>query len=368
MSRDRDTILQFGTGRFLRAFVDLFVQEVNEAGAIWDVVCVQSTGAERAAQLNAGPFHVAIRGMSAGAMIDETRSISSVSRGLAADRDWETVRSLAQRDCLKIVVSNTTEAGLSLDPADTERSGVPRSFPAKLLDLLLQRMETDAQPLTILPCELVDGNADVLRALVLEQACKWGVDASTRARLEEENVWCNTLVDRIVSAPTEDHPLRNSDPLLAVAEPFAFWAIVAPGKKPIDHPSIQVVDSVTPYALRKVRLLNGAHTALVERALGRFATVREAMADPSTREWLHTLVFEELVPCIDARVEDADGFAKSVFERFDNPFLDHRLEDIALHQSDKVGVRLLPPYHEYLSTFDRVPKLLGDTVEPYLRS
>ena len=361
-----DTILQFGTGRFLRSFVDLFIHEANEFGDTrWDVVAVQSTGDERARQLCSGPFQVALRGMFGGERVDTVTTVHSIRRALAATTSWGEVLSVGECETLKVVVSNTTEAGLALDDADHERRAVPCSYPAKLLDVLIRRYQAGLPAITIMPCELVDWNARVLRALVLDQATRWGVDEEIRVWVGEAVTWCDTLVDRIVSAPPDDHPLLAEDPLLSVAEPFALWA-VADASMPIEHPAIQVVDDVMPFSLRKVRILNGAHTALVEKALGKFVTVREAMADPETRDWLETLVIEEIVPVVDARVEDAAPFARDVFERFENPFLDHRLEDVALHQSDKVSIRLLPTYNDYDQMFGKPPALLGKAIERYL--
>ena len=366
MSNQGGTILQFGTGRFLRSFVDLFAQELNEGGEDWRVIAVQSTGADRARQIGSGGFSVAIRGMLDGVRVDTVKSVHSVKRGLAADTDWEAVTEVARDPLLKLVVSNTTEAGLALDDADVERTVVPRSYPAKLLDVLVRRFRDGQPPISILPCELVDRNGSVLRDLVLKQAKRWRVGEDVDAWLRDEVVWCDTLVDRIVSAPPGDHPLLKEDPLLSVAEPFALWAVATGGGTPIDHPAIEAVDDVTPFSLRKVRILNGAHTALVERALGRFATVREAMADVDTRAWLTALVRDELVPCVEDRVEGAAVFADAVFERFDNPFLDHRLEDIALHQTDKVRVRLLPSYEDFQYKFGKSPALLSEALSSYL--
>jgi len=113
--------------------------------------------------------------------------------------------------------------------------------------------------------------------------------------------------------------------------------------------------------LRKVRLLNGAHTALVCRALpAGFRTVREALEDVATRGWLERLMFEEIVPTIEARVEDAEGFAHDVLERLLNPFIDHDLEKIALYHEEKVKVRLVPTLGEYREKLGREPRVLAD--------
>ena len=177
MTKPAETILQFGTGRFLRSFVDLFVHESNLASdRDQRIVVVQSTGVERARRLSCEPFHVAIRGISHGFIVDTVQVVESVQRGLSAVEDWNSVIDLSQEGSLQIIVSNTTEAGLSLDDNDHKQAGVPRSYPAKLLSLLLARFSAGLGGLAILPCELVDDNARVLRDLVLKQADMWDVE------------------------------------------------------------------------------------------------------------------------------------------------------------------------------------------------
>jgi tagaturonate reductase len=364
-----ETILQFGTGRFLRAFADLFVHELSDAGAgIGRVVVLQSTGTQRAAAFNAqgGRFHVAIRGLSQGRRIDETVEVQSVGRALAAATDWQQALAVARWDELRLIVSNVTEAGYGLDPADSPGDHPPRSFPAKLLTLLAHRFAAGGSGLTILPCELLERNGERLLALVLEQAACWGLVGPLVDWLRASCFWPSTLVDRIVSSPRPDDPLV-ADPLAAVAEPFALWLVEGPC--PLGgleaHPAVRRVECLEPYALRKVRILNGAHTALVAKALARgLKTVRQAVEDPAVGPWLCELLFEEIVPVLEGRTEDPAGFARQTLERFANPFLDHRLADIALHHAVKVRTRLVPSYEEFCARFGRPPRLLGGIVAP----
>ena len=125
---------------------------------------------------------------------------------------------------------------------------------------------------------------------------------------------------------------------------------------------MNAVRHIDAYSLRKVRILNGAHTALVQKALGQVETVLEAMQDESLRAWLEELMMEEIVPTVRDRVEDAAGFAQATLERFSNPFLHHRLEDIALHHEVKVKVRLLPTCEEFTQRFGRGPARLAEVL------
>lgn len=363
-----ETILQFGTGRFLRAFADLFVQELNDSPTpIGRVAMIQSTGRDRAAafQAQGGHYRVAIRGLGEGQTIDRTVEVRSVSRALAAEQDWPEVLRLARSPSLRLVVSNATEAGYALDPNDSPAASPPRSFPAKLLAVLRARFEAGLAGLTILPCELLEDNAARLRQLVEQQAAAWGLPDPLLHWLEGECQWTSTLVDRIVSAPRPDDPLAAKDLLYAVAEPFALWLIQA--RAPLGgleaHPAVRCVQRLGPYHLRKVRILNAAHTALVAKAMPRgFQTVRQAVLDPEIGAWLGRLLLEEIVPVLEGRTENPEQFARQTLERFANPFLEHRLADIALHHEVKLQTRLVPTYREYVARFGRAPQLLGELV------
>jgi tagaturonate reductase len=367
MSELPETILQFGSGRFLRGFVDLFAHEANQGKyPVGQVVVVQSTEGERARQLTdaGGRYHVLIRGLRDGEPVEETIQVQSVSRALAARAEWEEIADVACSADLRLVVSNTTEMGLTLLPEDDDREGnSPTSFPARLTELLNLRYESGLPGLTILPCELIENNADILQSRVQEQALRWGWAGRFTYWLETECRWLNTLVDRIVTERPEGHPLLEQDPLLTVAEPFALWAIEGNGQEPyvFEHPAILRSLNVDRYWLRKVRILNGAHSALVTRALPMgYVTVREAMADPVLGAWLHELLFTEIVPTLEGRVDDAELFARQTLERFANPFLNHQLRDIAVNHAQKVAIRLRPTVEEFTARFGKAPRLLSE--------
>lgn len=366
MHGQKETILQFGAGKFLRAFFDLFVQEAAEAGEDpGKVVVVQSTPGSRVEELNAAgcAYHVLLRGICAGERMDEARRVESISRALVAGDSWAEVLELGRSPGLRVVVSNTTEKGYEVDESDAPDSSPPNSFPAKLLQVLLARFEANLPGLTILPCELIEHNASRLRGLVLGLAELWGASPVFLRWAARECSWHENLVDRIVTGTPSEHPLLEEDPLAVACEPFALFAIEKlDGRLDLfSHPAILPVDDVTPYALRKVRILNGAHTALVAKALpAGFETVRGAVEDPGMGSWLRELLFQEIVPTVSNRVDDAEGFAREVLERFQNPFVEHRLEDIALHHEDKMRLRLLPTREEYAEQTGEDPVILTE--------
>jgi tagaturonate reductase len=360
-----ETILQFGAGNFLRAFADLIVAQANRDAttAVGRIVVVQSTGAERADALNrvGGRYHVALQGFADGRVIDQTETVDSISRALYAGTQWEEVRTVARSPRLRWIFSNTTEAGFALDARDDVRpaDAAPHSFPAKLLDVLLARHETGGNGLAIVPCELIEANGQKLRDLVLQQADRWQVAPAAREWIVRDCRWIDNLVDRIVPGAPDAHPFKAQDPLLLSAEPFALWAIGS--MEPfIQHPAIVLTDNLQPYYLRKVRILNGAHTALVAHALPLgVKTVGECVAHPQIGPWLERVLFEEIVPVLEVRVADPAGFARTTLDRFRNPFLRHQLSSIALNHEAKVKVRLLPTIEDYRLKFGKAPPLLS---------
>lgn len=382
-----ETVLQFGGGNFLRAFADVFIDDVNQDDVkqddvnqskkpVGNVVVVQSTASRRAQLLNQqqGRYHVVTRGIADGKEIDEIKVINSITRGLVASEEWPAVLDVARSPELRVIISNVTEAGYVLHSSDDNLSPTgdqaPLSFPAKLLGVLYARYQAGLPGVTVLPCELLDQNADRLLALVQEQATAWQLKGEFLAWLRGEVYWLNTLVDRIVSGKPAAHPLLGEDALLTVAEPFALWVIEGKGRERdlFAHPAIDIIADVAPYSLRKVRILNGAHTALVAKALPMgIETVREGVNHPEVGPWLRRVLFEEIVPTVAGRVEGAEPFANQTLERFANPFLEHKLADIALHHETKVRVRLGATYQEYLEQHGTPPPLLDALVGDMVR-
>jgi tagaturonate reductase len=373
-----ERVLQFGTGAFLRGFIDYFVEQANRAGVFnGRVVMVGSTGSGRADLLSRqdGLYTLQVRGRQDGALVDRATVIASVSRALSAREDWDAVLAFARSPELALVVSNTTETGITLDPEDRPDLNPPRSFPGKLTAVLFERAQTfDYDPskgLIILPCELIEANGDTLRRTVQVQAERWGLGEAFAAWLGEANRFCNTLVDRIVPGTPDDpedlyHTLGYRDALLTVAEPYRLWAIEGDAdfraRFPLAgvDPGILIEDDITPYRERKVRLLNGAHTAMVPAALlCGLQTVNEAMQHPGVSRFIEGVMLDEIVPALDIDEAMARSFARAVLDRFANPFIRHELVAITLQQTMKMKVRIVPSLLQYMRRRGEVPPLLA---------
>ena len=332
-------ILQFGASRFLQAHVDMFVSDALPRGeAMGRIAVAGTTGSpesrRRVAAFATGqPYRVLVKGLRDGAIVNESVEVESVGLGVDAQTQWgELERLFIAAHC---AVSNTADRGYETEPSDRPDAGPPRSFPAKLAKLLLARFSAGAGPITLFPCELTPGNGRVLRGVVLEMLDRWQAPETARRWVAEECVWVNSLVDRIVSEPLE--------PLGAVAEPYALWAIEdQPGLElPCRHPAIVVAADLKPYERLKLFILNLGHTYLAEiwkqEGGAPALTVREAMADATMRARLDALYDEEVLPVFAAigMGDEASAYLKTVIERFSNPFLDHRLAEIFTNHEAK---------------------------------
>lgn len=292
--------------------------------------------------------------------------MQSIRRALTAADAWPAVLDVARSTELRFIVSNATEAGYVLDEADAVDSRPPRTLPAKLAQVLWARYQAGSPPVTLLPCELIERNAARLSDLVRTQCDRWGLPADFRTWVGEQCLWLNNLVDCIVTPGPADHALAASDPLLTSAEPYALWAIERPPGRDVKlfvHPAIKLVDDLLPFYLRKVRILNGLHTAMTAKFLPvGFETVQDVLNNATACKWLRALLYEEIIPTIAYRVDDTAEFADETWDRFRNPFLRHRLADIALNHAAKAQVRLQPTHDEYVKLYNRPPKRLAEAL------
>lgn len=345
-------ILQFGTSRFLLAHADLFISQALDTGqAIGRITVVQTTdSAESAKRIkalsarNAYPVHV--RGLRAGAPVSEDMEGKAIERALSARHDWAEIRDIAA--VADVILSNTGDRGYDLSDKDTaeriaQPDSVPYSFPAKMAALLLERWARNPDAgISIFPCELIQRNGDRLRALVRDLAKEWHFPSGFLDYLDRNCHFANSLVDRIVSEPLE--------PVGAVAEPYALWAIERqPGLViPCVHPSIVLTDNLDLFEHLKLFFLNLGHTVLAHFWLTRnrseTETVREMMNDTEIRSILESIWREEVLPIFvaDGMREEAEQYIHQVRDRFMNPFVNHRLSDIAGNHAEKKRRRLQP--------------------------
>ena len=368
-----EKVVQFGTGAFLRGFIDYFLDVANERGLFGgSVVAIGSTGSGRDKVLNEqdGLYTLWIRGVENGKPCSRFRLIESVSRAISAT-EWDAVLKCARNPQLEYIFSNTTETGIKLDESDAATLTPPRSFPGKLTRFLFERAQhfdyARDRGLVVIPCELIESNGSHLKRIVLALGERWGYGNRFADWINDAVPFCNTLVDRIVpgepvaAAMAEAwEELGYRDDMLTVCETYKLFAIEADAAvaKRLHFAqadaSIIVTTDITPYRLRKVRLLNGAHTITVPLALlSGCTTVLEAVKDRTVGTYLRNVLKNELVPSL--AVPGAEEFADAVLDRFSNPYIRHELLDITLQQTAKMRVRVVPAILDFALRKRRAP-------------
>lgn len=377
-----ERVLQFGEGNFLRAFVDYFFDILNEkAGFNGKIVLTQPIAPGLAEIINSqeGLYTLFLRGQENGEKVNRKRVISCVSRCINPYQDYTALLDCAKNPDLRFLVSNTTEAGIVFDSACKFEDAPPSSFPAKLTRFLYERYQLGLPGFVILSCELIDHNGDELKKCVEQYVDLWGLTESFAKWVQSENIFCSTLVDRIVTGyPRAEaqkicNELGYEDNLIDTGEVFGFWVIEGPQALKEELPfekaglPVIIVDDHTPYKQRKVRILNGAHTSMVLGAyLAGQDIVRDCMKDGVIRGFMNKTIYDEIISTLDLPKEDLTDFAAAVSERFANPYIDHALLAISLNSTAKWKARVMPSLLEYKKRTSKLPACITFSFAAYI--
>ena len=370
-------VLQYGEGNFLRAFVDYMIDIANEKGVFDGNIAIVkpiSFGSTEMFHNQKNLYTVVLRGKENGKTVNDSRIITSVSDVLDCKEDYDAYMSYAESEDLRFIVSNTTEAGIVLDEND-HFDGLPDTYPGKLTKFLYHHFETFQgamdKGLIMLPVELIENNGGKLKECVLALCAVWNLPESFKTWVKEACIFCSTLVDRIVTGYPRGEvaaicdELGYEDNLVDVGESFGLWVIESDkdisGELPLDKAGLPVVftDNQKPYRERKVRVLNGAHTSSVLAGyLYGLDIVRDCMYDEVMGKFIRSVVMDEIVPQVPLPIEEVKAFAESVFERFENPFIDHALLSISLNSVSKWKARVLPSFKDHYNQKGELPRLI----------
>jgi tagaturonate reductase len=374
-----EKILQFGEGNFLRAFVDWQIDIINEKTDFnGNVVLIQPLERGMGDMINAqkGLYTTVLRGVQDGKIVEELRTINSVSRCLNPYSNYDEYLKLANSPDLGFVISNTTEAGIMYSPTDRADDKPQSSFPGKVTAFLYKRFKhfkgDEKRGLVFIPCELIDKNGDKLKEIVLRYADEWNLGDDFVAWVNTACDFCNSLVDRIVPGYPKDEATRlcekagYEDDLLDAAEIFHLWVIETKrdyrAALPFVEAGLNVVwtDDMSFYRTRKVRILNGAHTMFVPAAfLYGLDTVEQAIKDDLVHAFIKKGLFEEIIPSMDGSKAELEKYAHSVLERFANPYIKHMLLSITLNSVSKFKTRDLPSLIAFIEKKGKVPSVLS---------
>lgn len=367
-------IVQFGEGNFLRCFADAYFDTLNEEGYEYsvDIVTPIRGNLDNFKKQN-NRYNIVLRGVENGENVEKKREITAVNSVIDPFDDPEKYYALSKADDLKIIVSNTTEAGITYNGSDTIDGFENITYPAKLTKFLFERFKAGKNGIYLMPVELIDNNADKLKECVDAYIKLWNLPSDFKVWNDTQNYYCNTLVDRIVSGYPRDmetqkrmHALVGwEDKLLAIGEPFGLWAVEKKGEIdkyiPEGKHNIEVVltNDINYYKKRKVRVLNGSHTGIVAMGLVQGKeTVYDCMQDEKIAGFMQRLLENEVIPFVSSDTEATREFANSVKSRFLNPFLNHQLISIALNSISKFKARDLVSFKDYYEKYGKIPALL----------
>ena len=369
-------VMQYGEGNFLRAFADLYLDTLNKEGlGEYQVTIIKPApfGDLKKFEKQNSKYNVFLRGFENGETVEKAYPVSCINRTIDPFLEFNEYISLAEDEDLKIIISNTTEAGICFNDNDKIGDFSTATYPAKLTQFLYHRFSLGKGGVYILPVELIDDNADNLKRCVDQYISLWNLPKEFKDWNDSQNFYCNTLVDRIVSGYPKDEQtveklnsiLGEKDELMTIGEPFGLWVIQDKGEvskyiKQGKH-NIEVIISsdVAYYKKRKVRVLNGSHTNLVPAGIISGAvTVYDCMKDQKLSAFVDKVLENEIIPFVSNDVQATKVFADSVSQRFLNPFLNHRLTDIALNSISKWSARNLPSFKDYYSAHGKIAPLL----------
>jgi tagaturonate reductase len=367
-------VVQFGEGNFLRAFVDYAFQRLNkEVDFNAGIAIVQPLQNGMVNMINEqdGLYTLFMNGIKKGEKIQDIELITNIVKAINPYSDFTDYLALAKEEELQFIVSNTTEAGIEFIESDTPDMQPPVSFPAKLTVLLYERFKhfngDASKALTIIPCELIDYNSETLKKYILQYCDLWELGADFKTWLSDACTYHSTLVDRIVPgyprAEIEEYnnKLEYQDNLIVAAEPFFLWAIeggdALKQKLPFHKTNlnVKIVDDIRPFKMIKVRILNGAHTAMVPCSL-LFGNklVMETVNGDFTGKFVNSVI-SEISETLDMDKNEILAYTEEVMDRFKNPFIKHALADIALNSISKFKVRVLPSLLQYYNANEKLP-------------
>ena len=369
-------ILQYGEGNFLRTFVDAYFDTLNKEGVgeyeVHIVKPITFGTLERFEKQN-NKYHIVLRGVENGQDVENVYKIDSLAQVIDPFADGEKYYALAKDPDLKVIVSNTTEAGICFNGAD-EMDGFEKiTYPAKLTKFLYERFNAGLGGVYLMPVELIDNNADELKKCVDKYIELWKLPAAFKAWNDAENFYCNTLVDRIVSGYPRDEQTKahlesligEKDELVSVGEPFGLWAVENKGnissyiKEGVHNIEVVLTNDIGYYKKRKVRVLNGSHTNLVPTGLMLGAeTVYDCMKDEKLCAFVESTLTNEINPFVSDNLAATTVFAESIKSRFLNPYLNHQLTSIALNSISKWRARVLPSFKDYYNANGKLPNNL----------
>ena len=363
-------IVHFGPGAFFRSFLAPYTDELSGADADgWGIVAVSLKS--RLAYDQLVPQSCVYTAMELGPAEPIARSIEVISDILVAPDNPAAIVTLLVQPQINILSLTITEKGychnpsngkLNLDHPDIQHDMMnlesPRSAIGFIVSALQKRRDAGVMPFTVLCCDNLPANGQMVRALTIEFAACLSSDLADW--IADEVSFPNTMVDRITPATTDDNftyietNLGYSDPALIIHEPFRQWVIedtFTSGRPAWERAGAQFVCTVEAHELMKLRCLNGTHSTLAYLGyLAGFETVADCMEEPAFVRLCSYLWQAEILPTLpQPEGEDLDAYCASLLARYQNPSIRHKVWQIAMDGSQKLPQRILGTLYDQLA-------------------
>lgn len=380
----RPGIVHLGIGSFARAFLGVFNEAAIHAGGERHYgivgVSLRSAAVRDALAAQQGLYTVAERDAdAAGRPRQRLQVIGSLVGLLVAPEDPHAVLEAIAAPATRIVSLTITEKGYAHDPAsgrlredhpdiahDLRAAAAPRSAVGFIVHGLALRRARGLPPVTLLSLDNLPHNGRTLQGLVLAFARR--VEPALADWIEAHCTFPNSMVDRIVPATTDDDreqvaaALGHHDAWPVPAEPYRDWVVedrFAAGRPDWHLAGARCVADASAWEQLKLRAVNGSHSTLAY--LGAMAgqrTVDEAVAQPALRALVRAMLTEEVLPTLPPLPNlDFDRYVAGLLDRFANPALAHRLQQIAMDGSQKLPQRLLATIEQRLAAGQPIARL-----------
>lgn len=384
-SRLTPGIVHLGLGAFHRAHQAVMTDLAIEASGdlSWGIlgVSLRSRATRDALTPQDGLYTLALReGRTDGQTHEQLRVVGSVLRVMVAEEDPNAVLERIAYPQTRIVSLTVTEKGYSHEPAtgylrwddpdilhDIENPQRPRSTIGMLVYGLALRRERGLPPVTLLSCDNLLGNGDMLRSLVLAFALR--VDVALTAWIDTHCTFPNSMVDRIVPGTDDGDRARIAtrlgvqDAWPVVGEPYLNWVIedkFAAGRPAWEtHGGATFVRNAEPYERLKLRMVNGPHATLayLGTLLGH-RTISESVQTPALRDFVDAMMRLEIAPTLKGiPASGLEEYRHRFLARIANPALPHPSAQVAMDGSQKVPQRLLETIRDRLRTGDDFNRL-----------
>jgi fructuronate reductase len=367
-------IVHLGAGAFHRAHQAVYTEDaIAHGGGDWGICAVapRSPAVPGALAAQNGLYSVLTKGPDGHGL----RVVGSIRECLHAPLQPDRLLARLVDPATRVVTLTVTEKGYRREPAtgclrngepdleaDLAGAWPPRTILGWVARGLDARRSADAGPVTILCCDNLQRNGPTLRGLVLEYCARLPTREGSRLAgwTADHVTFPATVVDRIVPATSSADlaevagRLGMSDLAAVVAEPFSQWVIeddFAAGRPSWEAAGATLTRDARPYETAKLRLLNGAHSALAYLgAAAGYELVSDAVADPVLAAMLRRLMDDDVVPTLDPPAGfDLGSYKELLLGRFANRALGHRTTQIAMDGSQKLPYRLLDTARDRLA-------------------